>query len=83
MTPEQDLIEQALVVWFAEQDELNDRRADEAEAPDDPATSEAVRDQLEVCMEVAAALINTMGRMILRTVDEPRTEPADAFTPPF
>jgi len=71
-----DLLNAALMGWFAEYGELNDLLAEEQEDDTDPTIQDAVRGQLENCVEMAAAVIAVLGKHVLASASADPADPA-------
>lgn len=71
-----ELMHAALMGWFTEYGELNDLLAEEQEQDGDPTIGDAVRDQLENCVEMAAAVIAVLGKYVLASASADPTDPA-------
>lgn len=65
-TPTEVVQGAAIVAWFEQYQELADLMAEQAEDTEgDPTLDDAVREQLEVCVEMAAQVIPLLGRDVL------------------
>jgi len=71
-----ELLHAALMGWFNEYGELGDLLAEEQEDDSDPTIQDAVRGQLENCVEMAAAVIAVLGKHVLATASADPTDPA-------
>lgn len=75
-----ELLQAALMGWFTEYGELSDLLAEEQEDDSDPTIGDAVRGQLENCVEMAAAVIAVLGKYVLATASADPADPADPAT---
>lgn len=78
--PTEAAVTGALMVWFEQYGELGDLMAEQAEDTEgDPTLDDAVRDQLENCVDLAAQVIALLGKHILDNAKGSPIDPATAL----